>query len=131
MSPTGNAFLASFAIGALVSASAAVAAESGRTSDIHTRYLQDRTQCMQITSTEARKTCLREAGAAQTEARRGALNEPQENYEKNRLARCSYYTDPKERGYCERRMRGEGTVSGSVEEGAILRSLVVTVPASD
>jgi hypothetical protein len=28
-------------------------------------------------------------------------------------------------------MRGEGTTSGSVEEGAIVRSLTVPVPASD
>ena len=128
MSPTGNAFLASFAIGALCFAGAAAAAEASRASDVQVRYAQERAQCRQITQPEARKTCLREAGAAQIEARRGTLVEPQQNYEQNRLARCSYYKDPKERGYCERRMRGDGTVSGSVEEGAIVRELVVTVP---
>jgi len=131
MSSTGNAFLASFAIGALCFASAGSAAEAGRTSEIHARYLEDRAQCMRITSADERKTCLREAGAAQAEARRGTLGEKQADYERNRLARCAYYKDPTERGYCERRMRGDGTVSGSVEEGAIVRSLVVTVPAGD
>jgi len=131
MSPTGNAFLASCAIGALVSAGAVAAAEPGRTSDIHARYLQERAQCMKIAAPEARKNCLREAGAAQIEARRGTLAEPREDYERNRLTRCSYYKDPQERSYCERRMRGEGSVSGSVEEGAIVRELVVTVPASE
>jgi len=130
MSPTDNAFLTSCAIGALLCASAAAAAESSATSAVHARYLRERAQCMQITAPEARTTCLREAGAAQIEARRGTLIEPQENYAQNRLARCNYYSDAKERSYCERRMRGEGTVSGSVEEGAILRQLVVTVPAS-
>jgi len=131
MSPTGNAFLASCAIGALLCAGAVAAAEPGRASEIHARYLQERAQCMQIAALDARKTCLREAGAAQVEARRGALIEPREDYARNRLARCNNYPDAKQRSYCERRMRGEGTVSGSVEEGAILRQLVVTVPASE
>jgi len=130
MSPTGNACLISFAIGAVFCASAAAAAGSKRASEIHEQYLSERAQCMRITSPDQRKTCLREAGAAQFEARRGTLAENQADYEKNRLARCGYYKDPKERGYCERRLRGEGTVSGSVEEGAIVRELVVTVPAS-
>ena len=131
MSATGNTFLASFAIGALCFAGAAAAAEEGRTSDIHARYLEERAQCMRISAADERKTCLREAGAAQAEARRGTLAEKQPDYEHNRFARCAYYQDPTERGYCERRMRGDGTVSGSVDEGAIVRQLVVTVPATD
>jgi len=130
MSPTGNACLISFAIGAVFCASAAVAAEPKRASDIHERYLAERAQCMRITVPDERKTCLREAGAAQAEARHGTLAEDQADFERNRLARCGYYTDSMERSYCERRMRGEGTVSGSVEDGAIVRELVVTVPAS-
>jgi len=131
MSPTGNAFLASCVIGALVCAGAVAAAEPSRASDIHARYLQERAQCMQIAAPEARKDCLREAGAAQVEARRGTLPGKGADYDRNRFARCGYYKDPKERSYCERRMRGEGTVSGSVEEGAIVRQLVVTVPVSE
>ena len=131
MSPTGNVFLASCAIGALACASAVAAVEPSRAAEIHARYVQERAQCTQIAAPEARKTCLREAGAAQVEARRGTLIEPQGNYAQNRLARCNYYSDAKQRSYCERRMRGEGTVSGSVEEGAIVRQLVVTVPASE
>ena len=110
---------------------AAAAANTQATSEIHQRYLEDRAACMKIADTDKRKTCLREAGAAQAEAKRGTLAEPQANYEKNRFARCSAYKDPKERDYCVRRMRGEGTTSGSVEEGAIVRSLTVPVPASE
>jgi len=130
MSPTRNVLLASCATSALVCTSAAAAAEPSRAADIHSRYLQERAQCMRIAAPEARKTCLREAGAAQVEARRGTLIEPHVDYAQNRLARCSYYSSPQERSYCERRMRGEGTVTGSVEEGAIVRQLVVTVPAN-
>jgi hypothetical protein len=131
MTPTRNALVASFAIGALLWTSAAAAAESGGAPGVHARYLDERAQCMQVAAPEARKTCLREAGAAEVEARRGTLIKPHENYAQNRLARCNYYSDAQQRSWCERRMRGEGTVSGSVEQGAIVRQLVVTVPATD
>jgi hypothetical protein len=131
MSPIGNALRRSLLIGAIAGTGAAFAAPPQPAVDVHQRYLEERAQCMKITAQEARRTCLREAGAAQVEARRGTLAEPREDYERNRLTRCSYYKDPQERSYCERRMRGEGSVSGSVEEGAIVRELVVTVPASE
>ena len=100
-------------------------------SGIHQQYLQDRAQCTDR-SGEDRKTCLREAGAAQVEARRGTLAaDDTSNYEKNRLARCDVHQNAEERDYCLRRMHGEGTTSGSVEGGGILRELVVTVPAEE
>jgi len=98
---------------------------------IHQQYLQERSQCGSL-SGEDRKTCLREAGAAQAEARRGTLAaDDAASYEQNRLARCEVHQNAEEREYCLRRMRGEGTTSGSVEGGGILRELVVTVPAEE
>lgn len=100
-------------------------------SGIHQQYLQERAQC-DNRSGEDRKTCLREAGAAQAEARRGTLAaDDASSYEANRLARCDLHKNADERDYCLRRMRGEGTTSGSVEGGGILRELVVTVPAEE
>lgn len=93
-------------------------------------YLQERAAC-DSTAVEDRKACLREAGAAQVEARRGTLGQENTQFEQNRLARCSYHKNADEREYCERRMRGEGTTTGSVEGGGILRELVVTVPAEE
>jgi hypothetical protein len=78
---------------------------------------------------EDRKACLREAGAAAYEARRGTLGQENTDFERNNLARCSYHKIAEDREYCERRMRGEGTVSGSVQGGGLLRELTVTVPA--
>jgi len=99
--------------------------------DIHSRYLQERAACV-AQSGDERKTCLREAGAAQFEARRGKLAaDDSADFEKNRLARCSYHKAADEREYCERRMHGEGTTTGSVEGGGILRELTVVVPAED
>ncbi|HEY8067818.1 MAG TPA: hypothetical protein VIF38_02920 [Burkholderiales bacterium] len=128
MSPSANTFLALCALGALSVSAPAPAANPGPAADAHQRYLEDRAACMNK-SGDDRKTCLREAGAAQVEARRGRLTDPEASLEQNRLARCAYHHDAAERGYCERRMHGEGTVVGSVADGGILRELVVPVPA--
>ena len=129
MSPASNAFLILCALGALSFSAVAPAAEPRGTSDTQKRYQEDRAYCLGVTQPEDRKTCLREAVAAQIEARRGTLGQENADFEQNRLARCASHKDPEERGYCERRMRGEGTVSGSVESGGILRELTVIVPA--
>ncbi len=129
MSPSANTFLVLCALGALSVSTPAPAANSGPAADAHQRYLEDRAACMSKASDD-RKTCLREAGAAQVEARRGQLTDPEASLEQNKFARCAYHKDAMEREYCERRMRGEGTVVGSVADGGILRELVVPVPAN-
>jgi hypothetical protein len=94
------------------------------------KQLQDeeRALCMKRPQ-EDRSACLREIGAARQEAKRGRLDEGQSaNYEKNRIARCSYLSGD-DKALCERRMRGEGTTSGSVEGGGIYRELVTREPA--
>lgn len=94
------------------------------------RYSEERAACMSRPP-EERKTCLREAGAALQEARRGGLVEaPAADYEKNRLARCTYLRG-EDKSLCARRMHGEGTISGSVAGGGIYRELVTRVPAAD
>ena len=101
-------------------------ARGGPAGESHQRYLDERAQCQNVPA-ESRAACLREAGAAQDEARRGKLADASTDFERNRLARCEYLSGL-ERGYCIRRMNGEGTVSGSVAGGGILRELVVPVP---
>ena len=105
-------------------------ARGGPAGEVRERYLNERVQCLSIHSAESRAACLREAGAAQDEARRGKLADTGGDFERNRLARCEYLTEP-DRGYCIRRMNGEGTTSGSVSGGGILRELVVPVPAGE
>jgi len=94
-----------------------------------TPYQQERARCA-AQATEDRAACIREAGAALQASRRGQLDDNQTSYEQNRLARCSYLRGD-DRQDCERRMRGEGTVSGSVEGGGIYRELVTRVPAGE
>lgn len=92
----------------------------------------EREACMQFSGDE-RKTCLREAGAARVEAKRGGLTGNMDNsaeYQKNLTARCNYLPAG-DREDCERRMRGEGTVTGSVEGGGIYRELRTIVPVPE
>jgi hypothetical protein len=92
-------------------------------------YQADRAACLSGQSHQDRQTCLREAGAAQAEARRGGLDDKGADYERNKLARCDAQTVPADREMCIRMMKGAGTASGSVEGGGIYRELVEVQPA--
>jgi len=119
--------LALCAAGTLLSATLASAADRGKQlSSAQAIYQQDRAACMSGQTNQDRATCLREAGAALQEARRGGLDDRQGEYERNRLLRCD--SQPAEdRQDCVRRMSGEGTTSGSVAGGGIIRELVTPV----
>jgi hypothetical protein len=83
-----------------------------------------------VDSYEGKDPARREAWAARDEARRGILGKDDNpaEFERNRLARCDRHQG-EDRDLCIRRMQGEGTVTGSVEGGGILRELRITVPA--
>ncbi len=119
--------LSACAVGALLVAGMAVAA-GGSPAEAQARYQQDRAACISGQSSQDRATCLREAGAALREAKRGRIGDGQSAYEQNRLVRCDGLPAG-DREDCLRRMQGEGTVSGSVESGGIYRELRVPVPA--
>lgn len=105
------------------------AAANDASSDAQLRYQQERTACFTAPFIVDRETCLREAGAALQEARRGALAGANEReLAQNRLARCKALPAADQED-CVRRMSGEGTTSGSVEQGGILRELSRTLPA--
>jgi hypothetical protein len=104
------------------------AAAGGDLADAQARYQQDRAACISGQTNQDRATCLKEAGAALQAAKRGSLGEGQNAYEQNRLLRCDRLAGG-DRDDCLRRMRGEGSVSGSVEGGGIYRELRTTVPA--
>ena len=77
-----------------------------------------------------RAACLREAGAAQQEARRNGLTSEPGNYARNALARCQLQPIA-DRADCEARVQGTGMSSreGSVMGGGIIRETVTPVPA--
>lgn len=119
--------LSACAVGAVLVAGLAAAA-GGNLSEAQARYQQDRAACISGQSYQDRATCLREAGAALQEAKRERVRDSGSAYEQNRLIRCDRVAAG-DREDCLRRMRGEGTVSGSVESGGIYRELRTTVPA--
>ena len=121
--PGFSLFPALCAAGALLLSAASLAA--GR-ENAETVYQRDRAACNSGQSGQDRATCLREAGAARQEARRGRLDDSTAEFERNRLLRCDRQP-PQDREDCVRRMNGEGVTSGSVQGGGILRELTTPV----
>lgn len=101
---------------------AAPAGGSSALSDATSRYRQERAACLNGETSQDRATCLREAGAALQEARRGSV-ESNPDYAANALRRCDKLPEP-DRADCVARMHGRGSVSGSVEGGGLYRELV-------
>jgi len=117
--------LMSALLGATAAAQAAPAASAAET-----RYQQERARCLSGQSQQPRDTCLKEAGAALAEARRGELNKGDSTlYQQNALARCQVQTGD-DRTDCEKRALGGGSVSGSVEGGGVLKETVTVVPGA-
>lgn len=80
-----------------------------------------------------RAACLREAGAAQQEARRDGLTSTgSAGTDQNAMARCQLQP-PADRADCEARIKGTGTgttsTSGSVMGGGVIRETVTPIPA--
>ncbi|RBA24993.1 hypothetical protein [Herminiimonas fonticola] len=114
--------LSLFASSMGIGSTAAVAADASG------NYQQERAACLSGQTQQDKKTCLREAGAARSEAKRGKLNGDASSYQQNAQARCNALP-PADRDDCMRRMQGEGTVSGSVDGGGIYRETTTIVPA--
>jgi hypothetical protein len=95
-------------------------------SEAQQRYRQERAACMSGASNQDRATCLKEAGAALQEARRGGLSDG--DLARNRMARCAGLP-AQDRDDCAMRMEGQGSTTGSAMQGGILRELERPVPA--
>jgi hypothetical protein len=118
-----------FAVGAMLVSGIAVAAAADM-SEAQARHQRDRATCISGQSHQDRTTCLREADAALAESKRGNLDAAGTgHYEQNQLLRCDAHA-AEDREDCLRRMRGEGTISGSVEGGGLYRELRTTTPVN-
>lgn len=91
-------------------------------------YQQERAACLAGTTGQEREACLREAAAALKEASSGRFNDDAAQLERNRLRRCEDLAAA-EKLTCERKLRGEGESSGSVQGGGVVRRIVTVVPA--
>ena len=102
---------------------AGTASAGARLSEAQQRYQQERAVCLSGQSNQDRATCLKEAGAALGEARRnnlGATNAREMG--NNRMVRCDALPAA-DRDDCVLRMQGEGTTTGSAQQGGVLREL--------
>ena len=114
--------IAFLATGLCFAAGSAVAADP-----VNSTIAQERTNCVTGNTNQDQSTCLREAGAAKQEAQRGNLRDTGD-YASNASKRCAALPAD-EKADCERRAMGEGSVSGSVGSGGVVRELVTPVPA--
>jgi hypothetical protein len=125
---TASFRMALVAGGILFASGIAVAADGDRQGGTSSTIAQERQNCMDGKTNQDRATCLREAGAAKQESQRGNLRDSGD-YGSNASKRCD--TLPADqKADCERRSMGEGSVSGSVGSGGVVRELVTPVPAS-
>ncbi len=116
------------AAGALLGSTFAVAGPGIK--DAQSQYQKDRAACLSGNTGQEKSACLKEAGAALVEARRGGLTSADSStYVRNTMDRCVPLPAADQED-CVRRMQGEGTIVGSVEEGGIYRELRRTVPAN-
>ena len=106
-----------------VCAAAATAVAETPAADIQARYQQERAKCLDGRSNQDRATCLKEAGAARDEARKGRLDDGDAKYRSNARDRCNALAGDEARD-CLARMKGKGTTSGSAQSGGILRETV-------
>ncbi|HSY25878.1 MAG TPA: hypothetical protein VK832_00080 [Burkholderiaceae bacterium] len=113
----------------MVGASVSAIAQE-KLSDAQANYQKERANCLNGRTNEDRATCLKEAGAAFDAAKRGQLNNNGAQYQKNSMLRCQAL-EGENRQACELRMQGDGTTSGSVAAGGVLRELTIKEPASD
>ena len=109
---------------------AALAAGHGDTrAAIEARYRAERQACLDGSSGQVQSACLREASAARAEALKYGLEvvASPDAYLANALARCKVHA-PADRADCERLVRGEGTQSGSVQAGGVIREITNVTP---
>ena len=98
--------------------------------ELQARYQQDLAECEAQQATQDLAACRLEARNALAEAKRNLLSDTTANlFEKNQFKRCRVFKGD-DREACEARVRNEGTSTGSVQSGGILREVVRPVPPS-
>jgi hypothetical protein len=97
--------------------------------ELMVRYQQDLAECETQQATQDLATCRLEARNALADAKRNLLSDTTANlFEKNQFKRCRVFKG-EDREACEARVRNEGSSTGSVQSGGILREVTRPVPA--
>ena len=119
--------LAAVMSAAFLLCSAPAAAQGATSNAVSTGTGNPYKACNDGSTNEDRATCLKEAGAAKLEAQRGNLTTPASAADQNALQRCDALPAD-QRDACRLRIKGAGTVSGSVAGGGVIREVVTVVP---
>jgi hypothetical protein len=115
------AFNCILALALALSIHPAWAAGKGKLSQSEVDYQNERARCHLGETGQPLATCLKEAGAAYEEARRGSLGKtPDADLARNATQRCDAQP-PSDRESCMQRILGAGKTEGSVGGGGLLR----------
>jgi hypothetical protein len=120
----------SLTLAAVISAlcsTAALAASSEELAAAKARYRQDMADCSSGRTNQDLATCRLEARNSLADASRARPSESAEQYKQNALQRCAVHRGD-DRVDCEARILDIGNVSGSVNDGGILRNSVRVTP---
>ena len=89
------------------------------------RFEADRKACLDGKSGQVVEACMKEARAVMAQRPDATPSVSPEQLQRNSMMRCDAQSG-EDRTACAARMHGEGTTSGSVSGGGILRELVTT-----
>ncbi len=113
---------------ALTLAGPALAQSRSSSAESERLYREELEACQRGTGGQDRAACLNEARSARMERRRGGLETPQSSLQSNALARCQVFQPGPDMEACRARVMGQGSVSGSIEGGGLLREYAITLP---
>ena len=120
-----------FGVTALLAVTAVTAQVASGTTGIDSSgsYQQEVDACMTGKTQQDQATCLREARNAQSDKKRGVLDNAGAQFDSNAATRCNVLTG-EEQAACLARVQGFGSTTGSVAAGGVLREVeTVILPA--
>lgn len=120
--------LVSFGVAALLAVTAATAQVASGTTGIDASgsFQQEVNACMTGKTQQDRDTCLTEARNAQSDKKRGVLDNAGAQFQSNAQARCDVLAG-EEKAACQARVQGYGNTTGSVAGGGVLREVETVV----
>lgn len=109
-------------LSAILCAAPALAEGTSGSADSNARYQRDAAACRSAPQGTDKAACLREAGAVRESKDRVGMDPDPGRFTRNALKRCEALPEPDRRD-CVARIQGNGTTSGSVAGGGLLREL--------
>jgi hypothetical protein len=122
-SRAGWPLLALLALAATAAPARAASPSKAELDQAIARHKAEVAACNRGETNQSRSDCIRDADGALRAVRNGAMDSEDTAYKRNQRERCEPLPEA-QRKDCLARMRGQGTVSGTVADGGIYRELV-------